>query len=128
MLLRVLFSLINIGIFLALFVLYFVLTGYMDLVFYALLGWFVASFLLLRLPIMSRRVGGGPSASSAAPAAAPVGSSTGASGGGTPLPSSTTMPTSGVDAADIGFCPHCGTHVPPGTSVCPSCGRSTRIG
>jgi zinc-ribbon domain len=128
MLLRVLFSLVNIGIFLVLFVLYFAFPVYGELFFYALLGWFVASFLLLRLPFMSRRVGGGPSSSSAAPATTPMASSAGTAGGGTPLPSSSAMATSGVDSAEIGFCPHCGTHVPPGTQVCPSCGRSTRIG
>jgi hypothetical protein len=127
MILRVLFSLINIGIFLVLFALYFVIPTYADLLFYALLGWFVASFLLLRLPVMSRRVGGGASSSSASPATPSMASSGGPSGGGAPLPSSGAAGISGVDAAELGFCPHCGTNVAPGTLVCPSCGRSTRI-
>jgi hypothetical protein len=116
--LRVLFSIVNIGIFLVLFALEFVIPKYATILFYALLGWFVASFLLLRLPVMSRRIGGGPTPSST-PAPNPAGA---------PLPSFGTSSPAGVDASEIGFCPHCGTHVPPGTLVCPSCGRSTRIG
>jgi hypothetical protein len=117
--LRVLFSIVNIGIFLVLFALEFVIPAYATLLFYGLLGWFVASFLILRLPFMSRRIGGGPK---------PLSASSSASGAGTPLPSTGTPPGTGVDAGEIGFCPYCGTHVPPGTLVCPSCGRSTRIG
>lgn len=114
--LRVLFSIINIGIFLALFALEFVIPRYATYLFYLLLAWFVASFLILRLPVMSRRVGGGPTPTpTPAVAAAPLPSS------GTPVPGV-------VDAADLGFCPHCGTNVAPGTLVCPSCGKSTRIG
>jgi hypothetical protein len=113
--LRVLFSIVNIGIFLILFALEFTLPAYANLIFYTLLGWFVVSFLLLRAPFMSRRVGGpAPQPTPAAP--------------GTPLPSFRPGTPSGVDAAEIGFCPHCGTNVAPGTLICPSCGRSTRIG
>jgi hypothetical protein len=114
--LRVLFSIVNIGIFLVLFALEFVIPRYATLLFYLLLGWFVASFLILRLPFMSRRVGRGPSPT---PAATPANA---------PLPSAGPPGSTGVDSADLGFCPHCGTHVAPGTLVCPSCGRSTRIG
>jgi hypothetical protein len=113
--LRVLFSFVNIGIFLVLFALEFLLPAYSNLIFYALLAWFVLSFLLLRAPFMSRRVGG-PTPQPTPPAP------------GAPLPSGARPGPSGVDAAEIGFCPHCGTNVPPGTLLCPSCGRSTRIG
>ena len=114
--LRVLFSIVNIGIFLVLFALEFVIPRYATYLFYLLLAWFVASFLILRLPFMSRRVGGGPRP---APAPTPAGE---------PLPSSGAPVSAGVDATEIGFCPHCGTNVAPGTLVCPACGRSTRIG
>ncbi|MGC2288554.1 MAG: zinc ribbon domain-containing protein [Thermoplasmata archaeon] len=114
--LRVLFSIVNIGIFLVLFALEFVIPKYATILFYLLLAWFVASFLILRLPFMSRRIGGKPALP---PAPTPAGA---------PLPSMGAPLTPGVDAAEIGFCPHCGTHVAPGTLVCPSCGRSTRIG
>jgi zinc-ribbon domain len=113
--LRVLFSIVNIAIFLVLFALEFILTQYSALLFYILLGWFVGSFLVLRLPFMSRTIGRPTPQAAAGPASAP-------------LPSSTLLPSGGVDASEIGFCPHCGTHVAPGTLVCPACGRSTRIG
>lgn len=116
--LRVLFSIVNIGIFLLLFALEFTLPRYANLIFYILLAWFVGSFLLLRAPFMSRRVGG------PTPSAAPASSAA----TGTPLPSSGLGRPPVVDASEIGFCPHCGTNVSPGTLVCPSCGRSTRIG
>lgn len=113
--LRVLFAIVNIGIFIVLFALEFAIPAYANLIFYVLLAWFVGSFLLLRAPFMNRRVGGPatPSAT-AAPSA--------------PLPSQGGPAPTGVDAADIGFCPHCGTVVAPGTLFCPACGRTTRIG
>jgi hypothetical protein len=114
--LRVLFSIVNIGIFLMLFALEFVIPRYATYLFYLLLGWFVASFLILRLPIMSRRVGGGP-----APAPTPAAANA-------PLPSSGAPAPTAVDAGELGFCPHCGTNVAPGTLVCPACGKSTRLG
>lgn len=113
--LRVLFSILNIGVFIILFVLEFTLVAYANLIFYALLAWFVVSFLLLRARFMSRPIGG-PTPAPAAPLPA------------TPLPSATLAGGGGIDAAEIGFCPHCGTNVSPGTLVCPSCGRSTHIG
>jgi zinc-ribbon domain len=115
--LRVLFSIVNIGIFLVLFVLEFVLPKYANLLFYLLLAWFVVSFLLLRMRFMSRPVGRATPAALPAPPVA-----------GAPLASSSTAGPPGVDGAEIGFCPHCGTHIAPGTLFCPSCGRTTRIG
>ena len=115
--LRVLFSVVNIGIFLVLFALEFVIPRYATLLFYLLLAWFVVSFLILRMRFMSRPVGRGTPSTPAPPPA-----------GGTPLPSLATAGSSGVDGAEIGFCPHCGTTIAPGTLYCPSCGRATRIG
>ncbi len=114
--LRVLFSIVNIGVFLTLFALEFLVQAYATLIFYALIAWFVASFLILRAPFMSRRIGL-PSTPRSSPG-----------GFGAPLPSSTAPLGTGLDSAEIGFCPHCGTNVPPGTLLCPSCGRSTRLG
>lgn len=112
---RVLFSLINIAVFLALFALLLLEPAYATLIFYVLLGWFIGSIVLLRASFMNRRLGGTP-----APAGTP--------GGPAPLPSGAAPLARGVDGAEIGFCPFCGTHIAPGTLVCPSCGRATRIG
>ena len=113
--LRVLFSIFNIAVFIFLFVLEFTLVAYANLIFYALIVWFIVSFLLLRARFMSRQIGG-PTPAPAPPLP------------GTPLPSATPAGGTGIDATEIGFCPHCGTNVAPGTAVCPSCGRSTHIG
>ncbi|MCI4353089.1 MAG: zinc ribbon domain-containing protein [Thermoplasmata archaeon] len=115
--LRVLFSIVNIGVFLALFALEFTIPRYSSLIFYALLGWFIGSFLLLRAPFMSRQVG--------RVGARPTPASTSTS---TPLPSSALPGSPVIDGAEIGFCPHCGTNIAPGTLVCPACGKATRIG
>jgi zinc-ribbon domain len=117
--LRMLFSFVNIAIFLVLFALEFVIPKYATVLFYLLLAWFVVSFLLLRMRFMSRPVGRGTPRPASTLPPTPAGA---------PLPSSGASPVAGVDASEIGFCPHCGTHVAPGTLVCPSCGRSTRIG
>ncbi|MCI4328374.1 MAG: zinc ribbon domain-containing protein [Thermoplasmata archaeon] len=73
------------------------------LLFYGVLGWFVLSLFLYRLPAMNRPIGWSK------PPAAPA--------NGAPLPS-------GSPVVSLDFCTNCGTHVPPGTSVCPSCGRT----
>ncbi|MCI4320742.1 MAG: hypothetical protein L3K18_09195 [Thermoplasmata archaeon] len=75
--------------------------------FWGVLIWFIASLFLYRLPAMSRPVGWGKSAPRP-------------SNGGTALPSG--MPS--TPPVDLGFCVRCGTHITPGTSVCPSCGRT----
>lgn len=77
-----------------------------SLLFWGVLIWFVASLFLYRLPVMSRPIGLGRSAPP--------------SGAGAPLPSAT---PSGPPV-DVGFCVHCGTHIAPGISVCPNCGRT----
>jgi len=74
--------------------------------FWGVLVWFVASFFVYRHPAMSRPVGLGRTPR-------PAGNGT---GGAAPLPSTSPV--------DLGFCLHCGTHVAPGTSECPSCGRT----
>jgi hypothetical protein len=83
-------------------------------VFYALLAWIVASLFIYRLPVMNRQIGGGPSRAPPPPSYPPVSAPFGTTaGGGTPLASH-----------DVGFCIHCGTNVAPGTTTCPTCGRS----
>jgi hypothetical protein len=73
------------------------------LLFYGVLGWFVVSLFLYRLPAMNRPIGALKSGNPAADSA--------------PLPSSST-------STALDFCTHCGTNVAPGASVCPSCGRA----
>ncbi len=118
---RILFSIVNIVVLLGLFALFFVLPSYAGILFYLILAWFVASFLLMRSAFMGGRV-------SRPMPAAPGGSAPPSGGAGAPLPSASPPGAPGVDASEIGFCPYCGTHVPPGTLVCPACGKSTRIG
>lgn len=73
--------------------------------FYGVLGWFVLSIFIYRLPAMNRPIGWKKKA--AAPS----------TNGTSPLPS-------GSPSVSLDFCTNCGTHVPPATSVCPSCGRT----
>lgn len=112
---RVLFSFVSMAILLSLFALTFLVPPLSGLVFYLLLGWFVTSIFLFRLPVMSRRVG--------APATRPAAARSDA-----PLPSAGAGSGPGVDALEIGFCPRCGTNLAPGTLVCPACGRPTHGG
>jgi hypothetical protein len=77
-----------------------------NFIFYGVLIWFVLSLFLYRLPAMNRPVSFGKTPK---PAAA---------GAGAPLPSS------GSPSVSLDFCTNCGTHVAPGTSVCPNCGRT----
>jgi hypothetical protein len=81
----------------------FVAPAISGLLFYGVLGWFVVSLFLYRLPAMNRPIGGPKPTKATADAA--------------PLPS-------GGPVVSLDFCTHCGTHVAPGTSVCPSCGRT----
>jgi hypothetical protein len=73
--------------------------------FYGVLAWFVLSFFIYRLPAMNRPIGWSKSTKPA------------------PGPTSTPLP-SGSPAVSLDFCTNCGTHFPPGTSTCPSCGRT----
>lgn len=80
-------------------------------VFYGLLGWYVASIVVYRLPFMSR----------------PVGSATATSASGNALPSVGPTATTPLPLAAGGtpsdFCVFCAAKVEPGTLVCPSCGK-----
>jgi hypothetical protein len=79
---------------------------------YGLLGWFMLSFFLYRMPVMSRRLFGrsGPTAS-ATPVRPVVGIPLASNPEGTPL----------------GFCAYCATAVEPGTPVCPACGHAIPV-
>jgi zinc ribbon protein len=81
----------------------FVYPAISGLLFYGVLGWFVVSLFLYRLPAMNRPIGA-PKPPKTTPDSAP-------------------LPSAGPSVA-LDFCTHCGTHVAPGTSVCPSCGRT----
>ena len=73
---------------------------------YGLLGWFILSIFVYRLPIMSRPVfasGGGPKVSAESPLAI-----------GVPLSSS-------PGGTQLTFCAYCATPVEPGTPICPAC-------
>ncbi|HEV8049858.1 MAG TPA: zinc ribbon domain-containing protein [Thermoplasmata archaeon] len=76
------------------------------ILFWGVLGWFVLSLFLYRLPAMNRPISFGRK-----PAAAP-------GAPGTPSPP---LPSAPVD---VGFCIHCGTPAAPGASICPTCGRT----
>jgi hypothetical protein len=76
------------------------------ILFWGVLGWFVVSLFLYRLPAMNR-----PVTLFGKPKEAPTPGRSPAA----PLPSG---------PVDLGFCLHCGTHVAPGVSVCPSCGHT----
>ncbi|MCI4325823.1 MAG: zinc ribbon domain-containing protein [Thermoplasmata archaeon] len=71
--------------------------------FYGVLGWFILSFFIYRLPAMNRPISWGKTAP--------------------PPPASAPLP-SGSPAVSLDFCTNCGTHVAPGTATCPSCGRA----
>jgi hypothetical protein len=73
---------------------------------YGLLGWFIVSIFVYRLPVMSRPVfssGRAPTVSAEAPLSI-----------GVPLASS-------PGGTQLNFCAYCATPVEPGTPVCPAC-------
>lgn len=82
-------------------------------IFYIVLVWVIAGFFVYRLPIMSRTVGGTKRLSGGSPVA---------SASDHPIPGM--GPPPGTSAGALGFCMYCGSHVDPGTALCPSCGRS----
>ncbi len=94
--------------FVGLIVLEFFFPAVSTYVLFGLLGWFVASLFVYRLPVMSRTIGGsgrtGP-----APAAGP----------------SPALP-SGSPAllSDLDFCLYCASPIERGVPKCPQCGRS----
>lgn len=79
------------------------------IIFYGLLLWLIAGFFIYRMPVMSRNVGSGPSRPP--PMTAPVPP---AFGPGSSPP------------VELEFCMFCGTHIEPGTHLCPTCGHSLR--
>jgi hypothetical protein len=87
-------------------VLQFFIPGLALYLLYALLGWFIVSIFVYRLPVMSRPVfgsGRGPTVSAGAPLST-----------GVPLASS-------PGGTQLSFCAYCATPVEPGTPVCPAC-------
>jgi hypothetical protein len=84
----------------------FFIPGLAILLLYGLLGWFIVSIFVYRLPVMSRPVFGrasAPTVSAQAPLAI-----------GVPL-------TSSPGGTQLAFCAYCATPVEPGTPICPSC-------
>ncbi|HXQ93999.1 MAG TPA: zinc ribbon domain-containing protein [Thermoplasmata archaeon] len=75
--------------------------------FWGVLGWFVISLFLYRLPAMNRPIS--------------LGRKPATSGSGPPTAATAPLPSAPVD---VGFCIHCGTPAAPGASVCPTCGRT----
>ncbi|MCI4361190.1 MAG: hypothetical protein L3J91_05755 [Thermoplasmata archaeon] len=90
-------------------VLQFFIPGLAVLLLYGLLGWFIVSIFVYRLPVMSRPLFGGPAAAPAAPP--PL---------GVPL-------TSTPGGTQLSFCAYCATPVEPGTPICPACHHSIPV-
>lgn len=85
-------------------------------VLYGLLAWFVASLVVYRLPVMSRRVRW--------PFAVPT------VDGPTRVPGPTRVagaPNAPTDGAPLSFCTYCAAPIEPGTPVCPECGRRIAV-
>lgn len=85
----------------------FVVPALSGIIFYALLLWLIASFFIYRMPAVSRNLGRGPTRPSPTPVAAPPAFGPGAS-----------------PPVELEFCMYCGTHVDPGTNLCPACGHA----
>jgi len=84
----------------------FFVPGLAVILLYALLGWFIVSIFVYRMPVMSKPVfAGGATVAAAPPAPLSVGVPLTSTPGGTPL----------------AFCAYCATPVEPGTPICPSC-------
>ncbi len=109
--LRTVLSLANLVAIVVAFVVLFEFPQYSALAFYGLVGWMFVGFGLMYLPGVRRP-------NPALPGAVP-GSTSFPNAGGAPLPS--TAP--GAAAPPIDFCIWCGSTIPPGSGVCPACGR-----
>jgi hypothetical protein len=103
---RTVLTLVNLCAFVAAILVLELLPQYAAIAFYGLVGWMVASLVLLYRPGASRTIGApppsGPTISSDAPLA-----STGAP----------------QHASALGFCIYCAAPVEPGAARCPSCGH-----
>jgi zinc ribbon protein len=110
MILRTLFSIVNLGIFAGAIAFEFLVPSIGGYVVYGLLAYFVASLLIFRLPVMSRPIG--------KPRAPPAIRNT-PTGKASPLPSSSAP----QGPSSLGFCVYCGTMLVPGSVTCPSCGK-----
>ena len=106
---RTALSLANLAAMVAAFVVLFEFPSYGEIAFYALVAWIFVGFGLMDLP-GARATPTGPGASS---------SGSFPSGGGNPRPSGGTA----ASPAPIDFCIWCGTPLPAGATVCPSCGQ-----
>lgn len=109
--LRAVLTIVNFVVVAVALAIFFLAPAYATIAVYAVLVWMFSSLVIFYLPVGSRqgRPTGPPSA---------AGSATSASSGSTSAPP---LPSSG-----IGFCIYCGTHLAPGASVCPACGRTVR--
>jgi hypothetical protein len=110
-------SIVNLVAIVLAFVVLFELPQYSTYAFYGLLGWILASFVLLYALRVGRTTPAGRAQSGGG---GPTGSS-GASG-------SSPLPFSGApgSATTVDFCIYCGTTLPAGAAACPNCGRAVR--
>ena len=111
---RTVLSFANLAAIVIAFVVLFEFPAYASYAFYALVAWIFIGFGLMYLPIGARTAATGPGT--------PLGGTFPGSAG--PLPSGPGR--SPPVGSPIDFCIWCGTSLPPGTTVCPSCGH--RVG
>ena len=111
--LRTALSLANLVAIVLAFLILFGFPAYSTYAFYGLVAWIFLGFALVYLPARSRSTAGGPTGDTYG--------GTFPSAGGTPLPSggATVSPS----PSSLDFCVWCGTSLPPGAAVCPSCGH-----
>ncbi len=111
--LRTVLSLANMVAIMVAFLVLFEFPAYSPITFYALVAWIFIGFALVYLPARSRAAAGGP--------AGDTYGGTFPNPGGMPLPSGTSGSPSAAVSPD--FCVWCGTTLPAGAAVCPSCGH-----
>ncbi len=104
---RALVMYVSLAAFVGLIVLEFFLPQVSTYVLFGLLGWFVASLFIYRLPVMSRHVG-----RSAGTAAAPG-----------PVPGGPAAPAHALPSG-LDFCLYCASPIERGAAQCPQCGRT----